>query len=516
MVLKEVPNHLTALVNLLISYMNKTYATALTTILLLIVGSMYFNKNKNENSRSQIRVAINLELVSFPIDPLHNPTLSNAFYTNHLYSNLIDVDNNNIYIPDLASAFYWDQNKLIFDFPVKTNKSAIDAKDAEFSIRRSIFNELNDHADLWQAICDINESKENCITRIYEKNGQLIIEIQNEEMKSLIVPILASINYKIIPQIAFNSTDYKAAKIVDFSKTSGHYFLKPDTNNVLYATEKTLSTFPNAPAELILINSNPNQILSDISKHDIDVISTTIPITEPIFNELAQLKWNTFNTFPISIGLLVFSQKALKKTTVEDRFHVGSLIRKVLEKNKIFSSEETPEFLQYFGEGNLTDEQKAMVTSLRNTDYKKALPHLRLGIGTPAKWKSLHEAEKNIELIQLTKSANTLPEKDKPDLYLLSNDVSFDVSFSLFSFAVKNSLLSLENNTPVELVEKFISHKTNEKRVSFINSIHFDSIKNCRIYPIWSSPYFTAARANIVMNLSKYNSRTLMWKLEIN
>lgn len=477
---------------------------------------MYFNKKQNEHSPSQIKIAVNLDLVSLPLDPLHNPTLSNAFYTNHLYSNLIDVDNDNIYKPDLASSFYWEGNKLLFNFPAKKHKTDIDAKDAEFSIRRSIFNEINDHADLWLAICDKNEPKENCINQIYEKNNQLLIEIKNEEMKSLIIPILASINYKIVPRDAFDSNDYKIAKIVDYSKTSGHYFLKPDSDSVLYATEKTLNNHPLAPTQLVLINSNPNQIIEDIAKFNIDVVSTTIPITDHIFNELTKLKWNIFDTFPISIGLLVFSKNAIIKTSTEDRFYIGNLIRNEMEQNKIFSSQETVEFLQYFGEGNLTDTQKNNATDLRKAKYSKFLQQLTLGVGTPKKWAHLQQVEKNIKIVQNKKSPNILPEKDKPDLYLLSNDVSFDVSFSLFSFAAKNNLLSLGNKTPTELIEQFVSQKTNNERISFINSVHFDSIKNCRIYPIWSAPYFTASQKNIRIKLSKYNSRTLMWKLELN
>lgn len=231
---------------------------------------MYSGKKKSQYSPFRAKVAVNLDLLSFPIDPLHNPTLSNAFYTNHLYSNLVDVDNDNIYKPDLASSFYWEGNKLIFNFPAKKKQTNVDAKDAEFTIRRSIFNELNDHADIWKVICDKNEPKENCINRVYEKNNQLFIEIKSEEMKSLVIPILASINYRIVPREAFDSTDYKTAKIIDYSKTSGHYYLKPDSNNTLYATEKTLTDHALAPTELVLINSNPNKIVDDIVKFDID------------------------------------------------------------------------------------------------------------------------------------------------------------------------------------------------------------------------------------------------------
>lgn len=464
----------------------------------------------------QVKIAVNLDLLSLPIDPLHNPTLTNAFYTNHLYGNLIDVDNNNIYKPDLASSFHWENNKLIFDFLKKDDQYNIDAKDAEFSIRRSLFSEMNDHADLWQVICDKNETKENCIHRIYEKNSQLIIEISDEEKKSLIIPLLASINYKIVPLAAYDSINYKLAKIVNYSITSGHYYLDSETNIILHATKKTLIKFPNAPTELILINTNETKLGSDIDKYDIDVVSTTIPINENIHHELTKLKWNIFSTYPISIGLIVFSKNAIKKTSIKDRFYVGNLIRKVLEKNKIYSSQETNEFLQYFGEGYLTDAQKALISNLRSLNYVGQLPNLKLGVRSPKKWELIKQLEKNIDIIRIDKAPSILLEEDKPDIYLLSNDVSFNVSFSLFSFAAKNNLLSLSDKKPIEIIEQFVLQNNNKSRIDFINTVHFDSIKNCRIYPIWSAPYFTAANPKISINLSKYNSRTLAWKLKIN
>jgi hypothetical protein len=108
------------------------------------------------------------------------------------------------------------------------------------------------------------------------------------------------------------------------------------------------------------------------------------------------------------------------------------------------------------------------------------------------------------------------PEIDRPDVFMITNDVSFDTSFSMFSFAVHTGLLRSDNLSSENLIEKFIEYSDKTERIKFINKIHYESLKNCIIYPVWSMPYFTASKEGILAKQSKYNSRTLAWKLNFN
>ncbi|MEQ1723755.1 MAG: hypothetical protein ABL930_11305, partial [Pseudobdellovibrio sp.] len=246
-----------------------------------------------------------------------------------------------------------------------------------------------------------------------------------------------------------------------------------------------------------------------------DIISSTLPITESTAKFLSENKWNIFGTFPISVGMIVFSKNAVKKTSPEERFYVSNLVKQVLSKSKIYKSNETLEFIQFFGEGYLDDHQKVEMIKLRES-FKKLSTPLTLGVTNPDKWKGLAEQEKKISIVKLNKSGASYLENERPDIFMLTNDVSFDTSFSMFSFAVRTGLLRSDQLSSEDIIEKFIEYPDRSERIKFINKIHYESLKNCIIYPVWSMPYFTASKEGILAKQSKYNSRTLAWKLNFN
>lgn len=484
-------------------------------MLILFSGIVLTKKIKDYKEMSSkvrtLKVAVNLDLFQDPIDPINNATLSNAFYVNNMYGNLVNVDDNGIYSPDLASAFYWEDNKLVFEF----DESNVTSADAEFSIRRAVLNNFNDHANLNYLICKDTKSEKECLENIYSENQRLYIRVQKEKNRELVVPVLAALNYKIVPLRAFDKKDYKESRIVDYNVTSGSYYLKNGDNKNLFANTQTIKKYPQAPTEVSVINANPHDIFDKVATDEVEVISTTVPILEDVAKNLGQKGWTIYTTYPISIVMAVFSDSGIKKTKVDERFYIASRIESELKRTQFFQSEDTIEFLQQFGEGYLTIDQKNHILSQRSLKNKSS-SLIRFGVRTPKRWEDFSKIEKNIKIIKLEKSALLLGEKDKPDIFTLSNDVSFDASFTMFSFAVKSGFFSYENKTKEQIIEEFISQKNAQDRIDYLNKVHFDSLKNCRIYPFWASPYTTAARPGIEVNMSKYNSRTLLWKLKIN
>lgn len=462
----------------------------------------------NSKYEKTLTAAVNLDNLVLPIDPINNPTLTNAFFSNNLYSNIIEVDEQNRYVPDLASNYWFDKknSKIVFDF----KNSRASAQDAAFSLKRVILQD-NLHSDLWLLICKEGENREQCASRIIAEDTLLTIKYSSIEKSTYIIPTLASVDFKIVPTSAFDTNDPATAKIVDYTKTTGHYHLVTEGTKFIFK-KNSLSTL-NVYKKIELVNLTYG-LISDEKNYpqiaETDVISTTVPINQKFHEYLARNGWNTFSSHNISIGLIVFSKKGLKKTTAEQRFLISKLVTEEMKKNSLYGSHPTIEFYQDFGQGYLNTSQKKEIQELR--DYSSELGaklSVNLGVRTPSKWESFANNNPNIQLRKINGLGTTLPEDEQPDLFILTNDVSFDLNLSLFAYAAKTGLIELSSQE----LEDFLKLESAEGKGNFINKIHFRSLKNCQIYPMWASPYFTLLRKNFDNNLSKFNSRTLLWKI---
>lgn len=478
----------------------KTINICVVICVFLIAIYFILNGVKMVQTTDNINVAVLMDNFSWPIDPLVNTTITNAFFVNHIYSNLVEVDNNNNFIADACSSFYWLDNDLYFEFENKT----INAEDAYFNILRTFYVLSNDHGNLQQLMCSAHESIEDCVKKISVKNNKLILNIENENIRKHVIPTLASINYKIVPKKAFSSSDYKNAKIIDYEVTSGRYSYDKE-NKVLLS--KVKSDYPSVS----IVEANQSNLEKLILDKKIDVISTTIPITDKLATILEKNSWELDVTYPISIGFVYFSDLALKTTTISDRLLFGHLVSRELFKTPMYRAVPTTEFFQSFSSSNLDDNQKDFVKKIRNDLPEQIENKINFGVGNVERWAKALKQYTKVTAIKNKKFPIDSDENEMPDAFVLSNDLSFETNFSLFSFIVKKKIFKSVDNE--DLISKFINLKTDVDRARFINSVHYENIKNVKIYPIWSSPYVTAIRKGLKSNMSKFNSRTLMWKV---
>lgn len=449
---------------------------------------------------TNINVAVLMDNFKLPIDPLENTTITNAFFVNHIYSNLVEVDNNNNFIADACSSFYWSGSNLYFEF----ENTIINAEDAYFNIMRTFYVLNNDHGNLQQLLCSANESIEDCAKKISVENNKLILQIENENIRKHVIPTLSSINYKIVPKSAFSTADYKNAKIKNYEITSGRYTL--DIENKKLISKQKLDR-----PSINVVDANQSNIEQLITDKKIDVISTTIPITDQLSKFLKSHSWGLDITYPISIGFVYFSDLALKRTTISDRLLFGHLVSRELFKTPMHHATETAEFFQSFSSSNLDEKQIDEVKKIRNDLPNHIENRIFFGVGNVARWTEALKQHVNVKVIKNTKFPLDLDDNEMPDAFVLSNDLSFETSFSLFSYIVKKKIFKAPDHK--DLITQFINFKTDIDRSKFISSVHYSNIENVKIYPIWSAPYVTAYRKGLKSNMSKFNSRTLMWEV---
>jgi hypothetical protein len=464
-----------------------------------------------DKSIDRLRVGVLMSNFQMPIDPLKNTTITNAFFVNHLYANLISVNDQNEYEADLAEKFYWQDQTLVIEFQ---ENSATNAYDAEFSLKRSFVSDINDHGDLWKVICNENESNESCLDRITVENNTLKINVANRKNILMVVPILATINYKIVPKSAFDTEDLKSSKIIDYSKTSGKFYIKNNNYNELYPNIAQFKDSDNIIKNVQIVDATPDSVSSLIKNDEIDVVSTTVNLFEEHLDMLNKLNWSIDKTHNIKITFLTFSNSAIAKTKTGERLLIGNEVSNVMKKSTPLFAQSTNQFFQNFGQGYLTEEQ---VHAINIQEVSKILStELSLSTRTVEKWAETLKHINNLKIINIIKKPFTVDESSRPDVIPLTNDVSFETSFSQISYLSKLNIFKSATKSADQIINEYLAKPTNAEKIEYINQLHYEVISNCYIYPIWSSPYVTAVAPGFSSHMSKYSSRTLVWKIKKN
>ncbi|AGH95124.1 hypothetical protein [Pseudobdellovibrio exovorus] len=461
-----------------------------------------------------LRVAVNLDNLKLPVDPIQNTTLTNAFFTNHLYRGLINEGLDGQLHPDLCTFYEWSEDEFICHFEDNTT---VTANDALISLHRSILHQQNDHANIKYLLCSSEENSNSCLQKIFVRKNQLIIKISEEQKKPLLLSLLSSINFKIIPAKALDqAVPLSESKIIDYSITSGYYHIKNNDFSRLHANAKLYQHHPQAPDTIEIINSNSHTVESLLAENKIDIISSTVPLTADIDMSLRNKNWSKLETYPISVGLVVFSDKAAQESQISERFFVAKKISDEVNKLQIYGAQKTDEFIQFFGQGYLTKEQQenVRINRLQSTSVPQYV--FTLGVSNPQKWEHLKQDIPNLKIEKHNPNSILNGVKRSPDIMLLTNDVSFDNSFSFFAFAVKHGLLVAKNKKTEQLLLEFTLQRNSAEQAQYINQLHYESLLAAKVVPIFAAPYTTAMSHNIKGDISKYNSRTLVWNFKKN
>jgi len=487
---------------------SRKYFLVLITLALIFSVILTFKEKFVDSKIDTLRIGMNLADLILPIDPIKNTTITNAFYVNHMYSNLVRVNDYNEYVPDLAEKFYWQKNTLVMEF---AKDSIANAQDAEFSLRRTFINTKNDHGDLWRLICSESEDAESCLNRVYAKDDKLFIDVSNELNIAMVIPLLASINNKIVPKSAFDTNDLKTAKIIDYSKTSGFYHLKNGDIYTLYSNNKKLNADESNVQKIQIVDANSDNVFKLMEEGRLDVISTTVILSQDQIEKVKQFRWDIFRTQNIAVTFLRFNQKAVEATTVEDRAFLGSLVRKEFENSKGLFAESTKQFFQEFGQGYLTKDQLSLIESKKLNTVSKLQNKINFYTVNMPRWKQAFSRIEGVEINQ--SNVSIFSRQDIPIFFVMGNDVSFDVSYSQISYLLKNNIFRIPNKTADQILNEYLHLKTNKDKLEFIQKLHFEVLNDYSVIPIWASPAITLASPDYEYKGSKFTSRTLAWKI---
>jgi hypothetical protein len=443
----------------------------------------------------------------------------------NLFSPLVDYDLNGQLVVALADRFWWEDDKLIFSFSSKskTNKgNTITADDAAVSLKRLIKDGKNKHGDIGMMLCpDLDRSlvMAHC-PGITVKDDLLILKPAKVEYKEYLLPILASVDFRIIPKAAL---DDNLSEIISFSETSGPYYVASTNSDYIELRANKFSYLYNdkMPSSVNLIFVKGSEVFDLFKAKQIDLLPTLISINQQELEDLERFfgpEIEIFKTYNLKISAIFFSQKAISDFTVDERFFISSSLIEVLNKARCKFNVDTLEYFQDFSEGNLTNEQLKIIENLRNTSKKvnfKRKPKIAVSKAFESRWSGFFEKYPMFEKEVIETSAVQIPMERRMDVYPLTVDVAFNSSPSLLSYALKEGFFG-PYGAKTDIWFKNYVDSVKKDRLVKLNDLHFNALKNCFLYPVTKAPYIAISRKPWSIHINKFFAATNLWQIQMN
>lgn len=502
----------------------KWLAIALISIILLAVGVKILSKQQEIKS---VRIAYGLSgLTTEDIDPAKIEVIQQALLIDNLYGHLVEYDDNGALQAGIAETFYWRGNSLVFEFSKKVKTQSgryIDANDAAASIRRALKLGQTTHSDLSYFLCpnlESNRATSACEAVTIEGN-KLVLNLKDEKFKPFVLQTMAADDYVIVPEDAIEKN---SLKIKDFKQTSGPYYLESAAEDkwILKKNSEHYALLANSPSEVILVNTDPKSASDLFIDDEVDIITTLNNLTKKKFSEIEAKvpDLHLSKTMDIKLFYMQFSPKAQKELSLKNRVSLAGKFRQLMDQKyslPIFANPTNRFFLDQ-SSGKLSNDQVA-----------KLDPFLRQSADTPFVKKVTFYFYKS--LAHLFNIFREIPEidpievdhlpfsqklEDRLDLFLATTDTSYGENLSLLNYNFTQGTFGLNKDQGNAWLDKYISLQDPEERSQLLQSLHFDSLTNGVIFPLYKAPYTAIGRNGFRIRLSPIYASTHFWKIEKN
>jgi len=500
--------------------MKKLLFVAAVVVCLTIIFNVYFvNQHGKRNYDMDVRVGVVLDEKINTVDPALVKNLSQAFIVRNLYTPLLDYDEDAQIVSGLAESFVWDKNKLILSFGKRAFTGSghlVGAEDALISLKRLMILGKNTHGNIAEFVCksktlkNINETCDG----LYTQSGKLILEVSNSYQKEQLMTLLSSVDYRIIPKTALN---LETLKIENFSETSGPYHLDNNDDMVLLANKHNYLNNSTMPKKIILVQQKGRDPIDSFIKNEIDVLPSFIPLTKGDIDKLdsSGVRFEVDKTHDISVAMWVFSEKAQKTFTAEDRLNISRKLYDLLGNNSSAYSKNTIEFFQDFGEGFLKPSQISEIEKMRISSILKFNKNVSVAIRgfLNINADSFFKKNTNFKRIDINTHPLNLSENERPDVFFGMADVAYKSTYSIMSYYIRYGVFGIFNKDANDWLEKYSNTEDLDKRNQLINELHFFGLKNVSCFPISVGPYITVTRNGWHSRMNKYFSITRLWTL---
>lgn len=492
-----------------------------TFVFIFQLSRSFFTKKEGKIMELNVAFVGDSNIKSFDTRKISNQ--SQTFLLRNLFSPLVDYDKNGQLVTAIAERFWWENDSLIFSFGENTrasNGTLIAAEDAAISIKRLIKDGNNKHGDIGLILCENNIDR----SKIFEfcpgitvKDGNLILTPTKKEYKDYLLPLLASVDFRIFPKA---SLDSNFDEIVDYSITSGPYFVSeiyPD-KFVLRANKHSYLFNENIADTVNLLFVKATEVVELFNSNKIDLIPSNIPLNKTQYFDLENSNKegiDIFKTYNLKIFGVFFTDTGLTDFTADERFYTGKALIEPMEKARGYFNVNTSEFFQDFGEGYLNDSQLKTIERLRESQHElKFKRKIRIAVTKmyEDRWAGFFEKYPMFEKVLIDTSP--IPESMMKfvDAYIVAVDVAFNSSPSLLAFSLKQGYFGIYKDNLDLWFRNYINLGKNEQ-LNELNTLHFNSLKNCNLYPVTKAPYIAISKKPWKIDLNKYFAATNLWQI---
>jgi len=494
--------------------------TFIIAFLVLAIALVYVYNSRNTNYM-KINIGFHYFESAQSLDPAQIDTIYQSNLIENIFSRLLEYDNNGQLICTLCEKF-WIEDKTIF-FELKKNLKTVDgnpitAKNVENSLKRLVKLNTNTHGNLRHFIdIDSNGFSES----ILANDNILKIETRQSHFPQFVLPLLASMDFSVIPSSSIKLKDGK--EVIDFRNTSGPYFIKKDDKNgniQLEANPYHPHYSEDMPININIVPLEYEKGVEAFLSGKVDILDTTYYSYDSEFEKLFLQKEKQFNasqTIPLGIAMVVFSKEAIKKFSSAERFHFGRLIGDAFVKLRRYQWGMKPayEFFQSNGAGHLTEVELKEIELLRSSPLSEKPKKIQFGVWHKA-FESYKEALKNhpeIAVQSFDKNPSFLEPKDRPEAYIFLTDSSFNEDVSLLSYSFSTERFANNKAEAFRWLEEYLSIEEKDLRVEKLRKLQLDLLKSPAIYPIGATPYFAISNKDLELNFPKLFAGSPWWQI---
>lgn len=492
---------------------------------LLILGSVALVNIKKP--QEPLRVGSNLDRSVLDLDPADIGSLEEYEFVDYLYGRLVQYDANQQLVADLADTFYWDNNDLVFEFGNKhktSNGELITAEDAYYSIKRAIYLRKTGHGDLRSFLCPghiLNTIEDDC-PGVNLDGNKLILTPVEEKISAFLLPFLESADFSVISKTNIDFTSTKLP-IKSFSNATGPYYVAKDAADgswVLRANKFNSKFTTEMPQEVHLIPATYANAYELLLKDKIDLLPTFLGLTwgknaQEVYD--SPDRFNSFQTIPIKVTLLCFTPNAIKNFSIEQRMQVGKSIADAFKARTVApGSKDTFEFFQGVSDGNLDEDQKEIIKTLRNnpsSDLFSNQIRFATNPGSYDHYKHQLKDKFEVDVVDRSTAAFLLPLEERLDTYLIQTDSAWNENISLLGHNFAAGIFHLSDFNKEKWLSEYIHTENIEIRRQKLRAFHFELLKQGVIYPITVSSYMAFGNKKWKLNFLPFIAGSQLWRM---
>lgn len=450
----------------------------------------------------------------------------------NIYSTLVEIDpKDGRILPAIAESFAWIGNELhlkIRDDLRTASGLPITAKDVVFSLKRVILLAANTHGNFKDLVCpdaDLKSISDAC-PGIEQRGNTVVLALSSK--KTIIVPMLAAIDFAIIPE---QSVDPKTLKILDYRETSGLYYVDHDDGkgrislainpSHFHASSDIASKVEFVPADLTAGETE----LDLLDKGAVDhVISANAGKIETLLGYAkTHPDVQIHATMKIRSSVLVFTHKGHSKLNLDQRRWLGKQIREAFLEAyaSVPGYEEGREFFPALSEGGLTGTQRKKMDSAWEAAKEVSLPRLHISFlksGNMDDWAL--PIKKRVPNLDITMD-RVIPDlhtyanaAEVPDAFIANTDTGFMEDINLISYSLNAGYLGMEKEKRTPWLKHYMHISFKEERITALRDLHFKALYDADIVPLVVSPFVALAKKPWRMELSELYANNQLWLIK--